>query len=254
MNVEINNKTYDVQEYTNQKLDTYYYKKQFIDYMEIPKACRVVGYVETDDNQRVGIVSPNRNKVILFIVVGIVALTLLMFLIVAIAQFVVNWQPKSDFVQTTVESTEFDADSGLVSGQLSNTEYILTYNKYCILDDNKVDISYVNIDKDATIRIEGDGITSADIKIAPNVKQEIMEVTTDNVKLPQRALLIVTIDGKDYNCPFVLNSKDTIDANNASVKENAEKQEDANSDSGEIDTEEYYNPSTFKNEERYFND
>lgn len=252
MQISINDKTYDVEKYTGQHVTVYYYKHNLVD--QLPDKCSIIGYVETVDGDKVGVVKPNMVKLYLIVILVLALAVVLMFGIVAVVKFISNLKDKSDFVQTTAESTEFNTDEPLVTGQLSDTEYILTYNRYCILKDNTIDIQYENVNKEATINIRGDGIKSEPVKVGPEVTQATIPVeTTDELKLPDRVLLIVTIDGTEYKCPFVLNDQDSIDTQ-PTANDNTSVEESNSTKSEEFDTEEYYNPSTFKNGDDYFHD
>lgn len=217
--LKINGEKYKVRRYTDQAIMVYYKSGILLDNIEEGDA--VVGYVDFN-GQGLGVVR-SKKKVIVQRLLQL--LLLLLFIIVSIVSFII-FTGKEDYgsdisVPGLTPEEQLTLDN--VTGKVGSTDYTLSYNQYCTYVDGKVDIRFTNVDTKTNIRLEAQNIASDIIEVEPEEMVLDINVTADKgIEFPMRATLFVTINGKDYRCPIVINKYDGITFSPVNIKDKTE--------------------------------
>lgn len=243
MDIEINGKKYDSMPYDGCSLSMYLYEEVLYD--ELPKGAEVRRIVKMDKDT-VGVCYPVFPKLLIRAIL-IVALAIIVVATIALGMNLIDTL-KNKHPQSDVEVVDDSTESAVVS-MITDTDYILKYNRYTVLTDGYIDIMYQNIDKEVTLTISD--VECKPITVAPNEYIPMLAVDVpDNTEFPLRATMVVTIDGDKYNVPIVINDKDSIEYQ--TLKRDNTSDNKVNLD--ELSNTEYEDPETYKDEERAIHD
>lgn len=217
--LRINGEKYKVSRYTNQTITVYYKSGILLDIIEDGDI--VVGYVDFD-GQGLGVVRSKKRV----IVQRLLQLLLLLLVVIALITSFVILTGGEDYgsdisVPGLTPEEQLTLDN--VTGKVGDTDYTLSYNQYCTYVDGKVDIRFTNVDTKTNIRLEAQNISSDIIEVEPGeIVLDINVTAAKGIEFPMRATLFVTINGKDYRCPIIINKYDEITFSPVNVKDKTE--------------------------------
>ena len=241
MDIEINGKTYTMNVFTGGKLDMFYYKEVLYD--EMPKGTIVKQYVVLDDGSKVGICSSKTWKVFVVVLLALAGAALVMGGLAFAMKTLHSNSIKSD-VEIINDSTE-----DTVVSMIKDTDYIIKYNRFTIIDDGYINILYQNIDKETEIYI--DGVDCEPVKVEANDFIPTFKVNMpEDTAYPVNATFIVKVGKSKYSVPIVINDVDSIneqrDQSQESINNRTKGSDDTDSStstgssSSNIDPEESY--------------